>query len=124
METQQETLVQRKCVPCEGGVPRLSHAQCLLLMDQVPGWVLNSDSTAIRKQWVAQDFMEVMRFFEEIAKLAETEGHHPDLHLTGYRNATVEVYTHAIDGLSENDFILAAKINEIPVREKRKRNDD
>jgi len=68
--------------------------------------------------------MEVMRFFEEIAKLAETEGHHPDLHLTGYRNATVEVYTHAIDGLSENDFILAAKINEIPVREKRKRNDD
>lgn len=124
METQQETLAKRKCVPCEGGVPRLLHAQCLTLMDQVPGWVLNSDSTTLRKQWVAQDFLEVMRFFGEIAKLAETEGHHPDLHLTGYRNATVEIYTHSIDGLSENDFILAAKINEIPIKEKKKRQGD
>lgn len=122
METIQQPLTERRCVPCEGGVPRLTHAQCLPFMDMVPGWALNTDATTIRRTWTAQDFLEAIRFFQEIAKLAEDEGHHPDLHLCGYRNVTVEIYTHAIDGLSENDFILAAKINQLPIREQRKPN--
>lgn len=59
--------------------------------------------------------MAGMRFFNKVAEIAEAEGHHPDLHIAGYRNVTIEIWTHAIDGLSENDFILAAKIDELPV---------
>jgi 4a-hydroxytetrahydrobiopterin dehydratase len=61
-----------------------------------------------------------IKFFEQIAKVAEEEQHHPDLHLAGYRNVAVELSTHAIGGLSENDFILAAKIDQLPVEIKKK----
>jgi 4a-hydroxytetrahydrobiopterin dehydratase len=114
-------LTERKCVPCEGGVPKLTHAQCLPFLSETPAWRLNEDSTKIRRDWVARDFMEAIRFFDEVAKLAEEEGHHPDLHLTGYRQVSVEIMTHAIGGLSENDFILAAKIDRIPFQEKRRK---
>jgi 4a-hydroxytetrahydrobiopterin dehydratase len=59
--------------------------------------------------------MAGMRFFEKVAQLAETDGHHPDIHLEGYRKAWIELWTHAIGGLSENDFILAAKIDRLPI---------
>jgi 4a-hydroxytetrahydrobiopterin dehydratase len=114
-------LSQRKCVPCEGGVPRLNRDECRPFLAEVPGWSLNDDATKIRRSWVAQDFMEGIGFFGEVAKLAEDEGHHPDLHLTGYRQVCIEIMTHAIGGLSENDFILAAKIDTIPIKEKKKR---
>ena len=67
-------------------------------------------------QWRVQNFVAAMEFLNLVGDLAEREGHHPDLHLTGYRNVTIELTTHAIAGLSENDFILAAKIDELPVR--------
>jgi 4a-hydroxytetrahydrobiopterin dehydratase len=60
-----------------------------------------------------------MKFFDAVARAAEAENHHPDLHLTGYRNVAIELWTHAIGGLSENDFILAAKIDRLPVEEKK-----
>ena len=63
--------------------------------------------------------MAGIEFFNKVAALAEEEGHHPDLHLEGYRQVAVELWTHAIGGLSENDFILAAKINQIPIQLKR-----
>ena len=63
--------------------------------------------------------MAGVEFFNKVAALAEEEGHHPDLHLEGYRQVAVELWTHAIGGLSENDFILAAKINQIPIQLKR-----
>jgi len=116
-----QPLAQRKCVPCEGGVPRLTREECRPLLAELPNWNLSEDATKVHRCWVAQDFMEAIRFFDEVAKLAEEEGHHPDLHLTGYRQVTVEIMTHAIGGLSENDFILAAKIDLIPFKEKRKR---
>jgi len=116
-----QPLSHRKCVPCEGGVPRLTRDECRPFLAEVPHWSLSEDATIIRRCWVAQDFMEAIRFFGEVAKLAEEEGHHPDLHLTGYRQVAVEIMTHAIGGLSENDFILAAKIELIPFKEKRKR---
>ena len=59
--------------------------------------------------------MSAMEFFNRVAEVAEDDGHHPDLHVSGYRNVTVELWTHAIGGLSENDFILAAKIDQVPI---------
>jgi 4a-hydroxytetrahydrobiopterin dehydratase len=69
--------------------------------------------------WVIKSFTAGIDFFGRVAEVAEAEGHHPDLHLEGYRNVWIEIWTHAIGGLSENDFILAAKIDLLPVKEKK-----
>jgi 4a-hydroxytetrahydrobiopterin dehydratase len=87
-------------------------------LQQLTGWYLTADQKRIAKKWTVTNFLEAMRFFNEITKLAEEDGHHPDLHLVGYRHVTIELWTHAIDGLSENDFILAAKIDQLPVATK------
>ncbi|MFM7591417.1 MAG: 4a-hydroxytetrahydrobiopterin dehydratase [Isosphaeraceae bacterium] len=121
METQPTTLLLKKCVPCERGVPKLSADECVPLLKETPGWQLDEQALKISRSWVPQDFMEAIRFFDSVAALAEEEGHHPDLHLTGYRQVKIEIMTHAIGGLSENDFILAAKINQIPIKEKRRK---
>jgi 4a-hydroxytetrahydrobiopterin dehydratase len=107
-------LTRKKCVPCEGGVPKLSPQEARSYLATVPGWTLSNDGLRIHKEWKAKNFLAAMSFFTKVAELAESEGHHPDLHLTGYRNAAIELTTHAIGGLSENDFILAAKIDQIP----------
>jgi 4a-hydroxytetrahydrobiopterin dehydratase len=80
-------------------------------LKQVPGWQLSADGTAITRSWTRKNFMECMAFLNKVAEVAEAEQHHPDLHLTGYKNVRVALMTHAIGGLSENDFILAAKID-------------
>lgn len=110
-----DALVKKSCLPCEGGVPPLSPEEAGSLIQIVPGWEFVEQGKKIRRSWVAQNFLAGIAFFEKVADLAEQEGHHPDLHLEGYRNVTVEVWTHAIGGLSENDFILAAKIDEVPI---------
>ncbi len=116
METQTiEELAQKKCVPCEGGVPKYSRAMAARQLENLDGWQLTDDGNRIRKQWVAKNFMAGLDFFNRVGQLAEAEGHHPDLHLEGYRKLTVELSTHAIGGLSENDFILAAKIDRLPI---------
>jgi 4a-hydroxytetrahydrobiopterin dehydratase len=81
----------------------------------LPGWRLAHDGQRIRKDWTVRNFLAGMDFFGRVADLAEAEGHHPDLHLEGYRQVWIEIWTHAIGGLSENDFILAAKIDQLPV---------
>ena len=73
----------------------------------------------IRRDWRVKHFRAAMDFFNKVAAIAEEDGHHPDLHLVGYRDVAIEVWTHAIGGLSENDFILAAKIDAVPVEEKK-----
>ena len=108
-------LKQKKCVPCEGGVPPVPREDAERLLAELPGWTLSDDGIRIRREWVAKDFMAAMRFFNAVAELAEDEGHHPDLHLVGYRSVAIELWTHAIGGLSENDFITAAKIDELPI---------
>lgn len=113
-----EQLTSKKCVPCEGGVPKLSREEAEAHLRSVPGWSLSVDGVRIRREWRVKNFLAGMRFFEEIARVAEEEGHHPDLHLVGYRDVAVELRTHAIGGLSENDFILAAKIDRLPVEVK------
>jgi 4a-hydroxytetrahydrobiopterin dehydratase len=108
-------LTARKCRSCEGGVPPLTPDQVRDLLRQVPDWKLSTDGKRIRREWRVKDFVTGLDFFNRIGELAEAEDHHPDLHLVGYRNVAVELWTHAIDGLSENDFILAAKIDRLPV---------
>jgi 4a-hydroxytetrahydrobiopterin dehydratase len=105
-------------VPCEGGVPKYTAEEAEQQIGTLDGWRLTHDGQRIRKDWVVKSFMAGMEFFNRVAQLAEEEGHHPDLHLEGYRNLSIEIWTHAIGGLSENDFILAAKIDELPVKQK------
>ena len=81
----------------------------------VPGWTLSADARRIRREWRVKDFPAALEFFNRVGRVAEEEDHHPDLHLTGYRNVTIELWTHAAGGLTENDFILAAKIDLLPV---------
>lgn len=112
-------LCTKKCVPCEGGVPPLSPAEAAELNKQLSGWSITPDGQRIRKEWVVRNFDAAMAFFHRISLVANAEGHHPDLHLVGFRNVAIEIWTHAIGGLSENDFILAAKIDELPIELKR-----
>jgi 4a-hydroxytetrahydrobiopterin dehydratase len=103
-------------VPCEGGVPRLSPAEASEQLQQLQGWELLSNPDRIRKCWTVKHFRAGMEFFRRVEELAESEGHHPDLHLTAYRQVAIEIWTHAIQGLSLNDFILAARIDSLPIR--------
>ena len=115
MSATAEELRNKSCAACEGGVPPLSPEEAQALLASVEGWALSPDGQRIKRRWVVKNFQAGIDFFEKVAALAEQEGHHPDLHLEGYRNVTIELWTHAIGGLSENDFILAAKINAVPI---------
>lgn len=115
MTTTAEDLARKKCSPCEGGVPPLGETEVAKFLEALPDWSVSADGKRIRRSWVARNFVSGIAFFDKVAQLAEEEGHHPDLHLEGYRNVVVEVWTHAIGGLSENDFILAAKIDAVPI---------
>jgi 4a-hydroxytetrahydrobiopterin dehydratase len=110
-----EQLTAKKCAPCEGGVQALSPQDAQQQVKQLFGWRLTHEDKRIRKDWTAKDFMAAIDFFQRVAELAEQEDHHPDLHLEGYRRVWIELSTHAIGGLSENDFILAAKIDRLPI---------
>lgn len=102
-------LTKKKCVACEGGIPPLSRAEAEALLVQVPGWVLAPDAKKIFRECSFPDFKTALAFVGRIGEIAESEGHHPDLCLS-YGRVAIELWTHAVNGLSENDFILAAKI--------------
>ena len=110
-----EQLIKKKCLPCEGGVAPCPLEAAKQQLRHLDGWELTHEGQRIRRNWTVKDFMAGMKFFKLCAELAELEGHHPDLHLEGYRNVSVELWTHAIGGLSENDFVLAAKIDRLPI---------
>ena len=103
-------LLERKCQACEGIGQSLSETQCKPYLDQIEGWVV-TDGKLIEKEYESKNFVSTMFFAQKIADLAEEEDHHPDLHLY-YRKVHVVLTTHALGGLSENDFILAAKIDQ------------
>ncbi|MCU0760420.1 MAG: 4a-hydroxytetrahydrobiopterin dehydratase [Steroidobacteraceae bacterium] len=106
-------LTEKKCVPCEGGVPALSRAECEALMPQLAhGWTLAPDARRIERAFGFKDFYRTMSFVNAVAHVASIEDHHPDLEV-GYDYCRVRYSTHAISGLSENDFICAAKIDRI-----------
>ncbi len=108
-------LTGKHCRSCEGGVPALSGSQVRERLPAVPQWRLSDDGKRLRREWRVKDFTTALDFFARVGQVAETEDHHPDLHLTGYRNVVLELSTHAVGGLTENDFILAAKIDRLPV---------
>lgn len=108
-------LAQKKCLPCEGIGKAMDAEQIKEYLPQVTGWALSADDRSISKEFVMKNFMAAVRFIQKIAEIAEKEDHHPDIHLTGYRKLRIDLSTHALKGLSGNDFILAAKINELPV---------
>jgi 4a-hydroxytetrahydrobiopterin dehydratase len=110
-----DVLVHKKCLPCEGGIPKYTRAEAEAQLERLSGWRMTADGQRIRKDWVVKNFMAGIRFFNRVADVAEADGHHPDLHLEGYRKVWIELWTHAIGGLSENDFILAAKIDQVPI---------
>ena len=105
----------KTCPACEGNVAKLSPDQAGEAVGKLSGWYLTEQSQRIRKDWKVKDFRVAMAFLNRVAVLAEQEGHHPDLHLTGYRHVSIEIWTHSIGGLSEYDFALAAKIDQLPV---------
>ncbi|MBL7044555.1 MAG: 4a-hydroxytetrahydrobiopterin dehydratase [Pirellulaceae bacterium] len=113
-----DQLVAKKCKPCEGGVDPCTLDEAREQLGTLPGWHLTHDGQRIRKNWTVKNFLAGLAFFNRVADVAEEDGHHPDLHIEGYRNVWVELWTHAIGGLSENDFILAAKIDQLPIEAK------
>lgn len=106
-------LAKKKCIPCEGGVDPLSEAQARKLMPELEqDWMLIDSGHILARTYNFKDFVETMKFVNKIAEIAEAEGHHPDMTIS-YNTLSIELTTHAIDGLSENDFILAAKIDQL-----------
>ena len=106
-------LINKRCVPCEGGIPPLSEERENYYLKQVKGWNLIQEGIhRIQKEFYFKNFKESMKFVNQVAKLAEEEGHHPDIHIY-YDTVNLEIHTHAIKGLHTNDFILAAKIDTI-----------
>ncbi len=110
----ERALAQKKCRPCEKGTPPIPQSKAEEFLRAVPGWSLSGGAKGISRDYVMKDFLAAVRLIGRIAEIAEAEDHHPDFHLTGYRKLRIELATHSIGGLSENDFILAAKIDELP----------
>jgi len=104
-------LTEQKCVACEGGVTPFDKEEAEILLRQVPGWEISANAKTITKHYVFGDFKQALAFVNKVGLIAESEGHHPDIHLTDYKNVKVDLSTHAIKGLSQNDFIVAAKID-------------
>lgn len=105
-------LAERRCVPCEGGAKPLSRERAEELLKEVPVWQLAEDGKSISRKLLFVDFIHAIHFIEKVADIAEYESHHPDIALS-YNKLTLTLSTHAIKGLSENDFILAAKIDRL-----------
>lgn len=105
-------LTDQKCEACEGGTISLTKYEADILVKQIPGWEVAADAKSISRHYVKKDFAEALEFINQVGQIAESEGHHPDLHLTSYKEVSITLTTHAIGGLSNNDFILASKIDQ------------
>lgn len=106
-------LTQKKCAPCEGGTAPLTGYELKKYLAMVDDWSLSSDQKSIYKEFQLSNFVTALDFVNKIGALAETEGHHPNIEIFGYNKVKITLFTHAISGLSINDFIMAAKINEL-----------
>ena len=110
MNSQTCSLLDKKCKPCEGGVPPLTVEHIKPMLAEISGWSV-VESKLIEKEYKFKNFKESVSFINKVAEIAEGEGHHPDILLHDFRKVKVMLSTHAIGGLSENDFIVAAKID-------------
>ncbi|MDP3901502.1 MAG: 4a-hydroxytetrahydrobiopterin dehydratase [bacterium] len=106
-------LIKKHCIPCEGGVSPLDEIEIKEYLKQVPEWsFIKSPHHSIDREFKFRNFIEAMEFVNKVADLAEREGHHPDITIN-YNKVNLSLWTHAIGGLFENDFILAAKIDKL-----------
>ena len=108
-------LFDKKCVPCEGGVPELDISEIHKYQKKIDGWdVIKNEKNIhfLEKKFKFKNFVESQKFVNEVGRISEEEGHHPEI-LFGWGYAKINISTHAIEGLSENDFILASKIDKI-----------
>ena len=103
-------LAEMKCVPCQGGIPPLPRPQAERLLKETPGWKLDGAGQKISRKFTFPDFVKSLAFVNKVGALAEEQGHHPDIYLA-WGKAQVKIWTHKIDGLTESDFILAAKVD-------------
>lgn len=109
-------LASKKCVPCEGGAAPMGRAEAESLLQQLqPEWRLAGDGKSLHREWKFKNFYRTMSFVNAVAHIANAEDHHPDLEI-GYGYCRLKYSTHAVDGLSENDFICAAKIDALPTQ--------
>ena len=104
-------LAARQCVPCRGGVPPMKGAEIRIMLDQLTGWEVVGEHH-LRKAYKFENFRQTLEFVKSVGELAEGQGHHPDI-CFGWGNAEITIWTHKIDGLTESDFILAAKIDKL-----------
>ena len=105
------SLASKSCVPCRGGVPPLGGEELAALQKQVDGWnVVNEHH--ITKTYKFRDFRQALAFVNQVGELAEQQGHHPDIYLA-WGKVEIQIWTHKINGLTESDFILAAKIDQL-----------
>ena len=105
-----ETLAEKKCTPCRGGIPPLTHEEAERFRSQTPNWELRDDGHRIERTFRFRNFQEALNVVRDVGDLAETEGHHPDISF-GWGYATISVRTKKIKGLHEYDFIMASKID-------------
>lgn len=104
-------LSSQKCVPCEGGTEPLKEAKENLYHEQTPDWdIIRDDIHQLEKDFSFDNFKDALHFVNIVGEIAEVEGHHPDIYLHDYKHVLINLYTHAIGGLSVNDFIVASKI--------------
>jgi 4a-hydroxytetrahydrobiopterin dehydratase len=107
-----DDLLSKTCTPCQGGIPPLSRSEAEAYMARVPGWKFTDEGRAIERSFRFKNFKEALDFVLKIGALAETEGHHPDISF-GWGWAKISWQTKKIKGLHENDFIMAAKTDEL-----------
>lgn len=112
MSESKRELSKKHCIPCEGDIDPFDAETAHVYLQDTPKWLISSDATNIHRDFIFHDFDEAIQFVNSVAELAESEGHHPDI-LVRWNKVTLTNSTHAIKGLSENDFILASKINDI-----------
>jgi 4a-hydroxytetrahydrobiopterin dehydratase len=103
-------LIEQKCEPCRGGTPPLSRQDAQVMLNEIPDWMLKDAS--IERTFQFRDFKESISFINKVAEIANEQDHHPDIHIY-YSKVRIELSTHKINGLSKNDFILAAKIDDL-----------
>ena len=105
-------LLEKSCVPCRGGIPPLKSKEAQDLLTKVPSWSLTHTDSRLERRFSFKDFAAALAFVDKVGEISEQQGHHPDI-CFGWGYAEVVFYTHKIKGLHENDFVMAAKVNQL-----------
>lgn len=105
------SLAAKTCIPCKGGVDPLSREAAERYLGEIPGWQISEDGRRIHREYKFKNFVQAIEFINKVGEIAEREAHHPEIRF-GWGHAQVELWTHKINGLHENDFIVAAKIDQ------------